>query len=112
VARQPAFEDDALALRFSHQHADNLRYTAAWGRWSIWDGKRWKRDETCLVMDLARQVCRQASTGSEERFALRIASAVTISAVERLARVDRRHAATVDQWDADPWLLNTPAGVV
>ena len=32
--------------------------------------------------------------------------------MERLARVDRRHAATIDQWDADLWLLNTPAGVV
>jgi putative DNA primase/helicase len=32
--------------------------------------------------------------------------------VERLVRVDRVHAATVDQWDADPWLLNTPAGIV
>ena len=28
------------------------------------------------------------------------------------AKADRRHAATVDQWDADPWLLNTPGGVV
>jgi putative DNA primase/helicase len=63
-------------------------------------------------MDLARQVCRQASTDCEERLALRIASSVTISAVERLARVDRRHATTVNQWDADLWLLNTPAGVV
>ena len=25
---------------------------------------------------------------------------------------DRRHAATVDIWDADPWLLNTPGGIV
>jgi hypothetical protein len=32
--------------------------------------------------------------------------------VERLARADRRIAATIDQWDADPWLLNTPAGTV
>ena len=32
--------------------------------------------------------------------------------VERLARADRRHAATTDEWDADPWLLNTPGGVV
>jgi putative DNA primase/helicase len=24
----------------------------------------------------------------------------------------RRHAATTDEWDADPWLLNTPGGVV
>jgi putative DNA primase/helicase len=33
-------------------------------------------------------------------------------AVERLARADRAHAATVEQWDADPWLLNTPGGTV
>jgi phage/plasmid-associated DNA primase len=26
-------------------------------------------------------------------------------------RADRWHAATVDLWDADPWLLNTPGGV-
>jgi putative DNA primase/helicase len=32
--------------------------------------------------------------------------------VERLARADRRHAATTEEWDADPWLLNTPGGVV
>src|SRR4029079_17909374 len=27
------------------------------------------------------------------------------------AKADRRLAATIDQWDADRWLLNTPAGV-
>ena len=41
-----------------------------------------------------------------------IASAKTVAAVERLALADRRIAATVDQWDPDPWLLNTPDGVV
>jgi putative DNA primase/helicase len=35
-----------------------------------------------------------------------------VSAVERLARADRHHAATAEQWDIDPWLLNTPGGVV
>ena len=29
-----------------------------------------------------------------------------------LARSDRRLAATIDQWDADPWLFNTPGGTV
>jgi len=110
--RPPAFADDALALRFSRLHAGDLRYTAAWGRWSVWNSTRWKCDETCRVMDLARHVCREASAECEEKIAPRIASAVTIAAVERLARADRCHAATVDQWDADPWLLNTPAGVV
>ncbi len=41
-----------------------------------------------------------------------IASARTIAAVEKLARSDRQHAATADQWDGDPWLLNTPGGTV
>src|SRR5262249_55503642 len=46
------------------------------------------------------------------KFANSIASAKTVAAVERLARADRRLAATADQWDADPWLLNAPGGVV
>jgi putative DNA primase/helicase len=33
-------------------------------------------------------------------------------AATSLARTDRRIAATVDLWDSDPLLLNTPAGVV
>ena len=43
---------------------------------------------------------------------MKIATAQTVAAIERLARADRRHAATVEQWDADPWLLNTPGGTV
>jgi phage/plasmid-associated DNA primase len=32
--------------------------------------------------------------------------------VERLARSDRKHARASDAFDADPWVFNTPAGVV
>jgi putative DNA primase/helicase len=39
-------------------------------------------------------------------------SAKTVAAVERLARSDQRLSATVDQWDADSWLFNTPAATV
>jgi putative DNA primase/helicase len=35
-----------------------------------------------------------------------------VAAVERLAQADPKLATTVDIWDADPWLLNTPDGVV
>jgi putative DNA primase/helicase len=107
------YADDALALRFTERHWDDLRFTAAWGRWSVWDGCVWKQDETLSVFDRARKVCREESAGCQDsRVAPRIASAVTVAAVERLARADRRHAATVDQWDSDPWLLNTPGGMV
>lgn len=109
----PEFADEALALKFTDLYGNDLRYTASWGRWSTWDGARWKRDESLYVFDLARAVCRAAASNCEEpKIAARIASAVTVAAVERLARADRRHAATVEQWDADPWLLNTTGGVV
>jgi putative DNA primase/helicase len=107
------YADDALALKFTEQHGESLRFTATWGRWSVWDGCVWRQDETLNVFDLARKVCRVESAACEDdRLAVRIASAATVAAVERLARADRQHAATVDQWDADPWLVNTPGGVV
>jgi P4 family phage/plasmid primase-like protien len=106
------YADDTLALKFTERHKDDLRFTAAWGRWSMWDGCAWKQDETLSVFNLAREVCRETSAGCEDkRLAARIASAMTVAAVERLARADRQHATTIDQWDADPWLLNTPGGV-
>lgn len=107
------FSDEALALQFADQHGASLRYVAGWGRWMEWDGAVWRPDQTLRVFDLARRICRQASAGlDEKRLASSIASASTVAAVERLAKSDRRHAATVDQWDPDPWLLNTPGGVI
>ena len=49
---------------------------------------------------------------TKSRVATQICSAKTVAAVVALARADRRLAATTEQWDADPWLLNTPGGVV
>jgi putative DNA primase/helicase len=109
----PAFADDALALLFAEKHLEGLRYCAAWSKWLWWDGKRWNTDDTVLAYDLARKVCRKAAAeANEPAVQKKICSANTIAAVERLARADRRLVATTDQWDADPWLLNTPGGVV
>lgn len=111
----PRFSEDALALRFSQKYGDDLRYVHVWGKWMSWDHARWAGDSTLHVYDLARGVCRAASAecgDTEKVSALRLASKVTSAAVERLAASDRRHAATADQWDKDPWLLNTPVGTV
>ena len=104
-----------LLLRFSRQHEGELRYVAGWGRWMCWDRMRWREDDTLAVFDRCRAICRRASAecgDAKERAAMKIAAAQTVAAIERLARADRRHAATVEQWDADPWLLNTPTGTV
>jgi putative DNA primase/helicase len=110
--RPPAYTDEALALRFAETHANDLRYVAAWGRWLYFDGTRWQIDDTLLAFNRARYICRQAAAECKSKIARVLASAKTVAAVERLAKADRRLAATVDQWDADPWALNTPLGVL
>src|SRR5215472_10748343 len=114
-AMPPQYSEEALALRFSKQHAEELQYVAAWGRWFWRDGRRWREDDTLADFDRSRAICRRASAecgDSRIRVAVRLAASGTVTAVERLARADRRHAATTDQWDSDLWLLNTPAGTV
>jgi putative DNA primase/helicase len=111
--RPPAFSDEALALRFAERHAGDLRYVAAWNKWLSWSGTHWRFDDTLHAFDLARRICREAAAEcNKSKIAVAIASAKTVAAVERLARTDRRIAATIEQWDADPLLLNTPDGVL
>ncbi len=105
--------EDALAVSFTRRYQRDWRYVAMWGKWLMWDGRRWRTEETLAASDLIRQVCRHAAVRADSsKVAAKLAASSTVSGVERLARSDRRHAATSDEWDADIWLLNTPGGVV
>ncbi|PZP63893.1 MAG: hypothetical protein DI596_02515 [Azospira oryzae] len=105
--------EDGLAAAFTDRHAEDWRYCAAWGKWLMWDGRRWIEDRMLYVNHLTRAICRAASRKADSpRLRAKLASAATLSAVERIARCDPRHAATPEEWDADIWLLNTPGGVV
>lgn len=119
-ALPPGVSDDELAQCFTRRHGHELRYVAKWATWLRWDGVRWARDEKRSVFDLARQVCRQAaedltrdSTDEQrKRIRARVGSAMTVWNVVKLAATDPRHAVAVHELDADPWKLNTPAGIL
>lgn len=105
--------DDALALAFTSRYADDWRYCASWGKWLVWTGTRWQADDTLLVHHLIRSICREAAVKVDShRLAAKLLASSTVGGVERLARTDRRHASTSDEWDADLFALNTPGGVV
>lgn len=112
AALPPAFSHEALALTFAMRHASDLRYVAAREKWLRWAGVVWRTDETLFAVHEARAICREAAAACNTDRSVTLASAGTVAAVERLARADRRLAATVDQWDSDAWLLNTPGGVI
>jgi D5 N terminal like len=90
------FTEDALALRFSERHKDDLRYLAPKAQWFHWDGIRWRPEDTLLAYDLARESCRldaaEFGNGKPPKCAF---DAGTFAAVEKLAKADRRHATTL-----------------
>lgn len=126
-------EDMAIPAKYSElsvsgelarQCAESLRYVHAWGRWMTWTGQRWQPDQTLFAVEYSKRMCAAVSetaradyatfTTETQRAAViqKYGSSSAIGSVLELARSDRRIAATVHQWDADLWALNTPAGVV
>lgn len=107
--------DDHLAIEFTRRHGDGLRYVAVWGRWLRWTGAVWTEETTLLAYDYARHLCREFAKEIDDvegKGAKPIASSKTVNAVVALAKADRAHAVEASVWDADPWMLNTPGGVV
>jgi putative DNA primase/helicase len=107
------FTEDALALTFAERHENELRYVAVWGKWIVWAGVYWKTETTLAVFDMARTIMRETARWFKEHGQpppSHLAKAKTVSAIESLARSDRRLAATVEQWDANQLLLNTTDG--
>ena len=108
-----AFSDIALASEFADQNAKLLRFVPLMGKWFVWDGKRWEMDVRLTAREQAKATCRsEAQKCNKAKAAKLIASARTVSSVERLGQCDPRLIAVADQWDGDPWLLNTPGGTI
>ena len=105
-AAPPPFSEDALALTFTERHGRDLRHVAAWAKWLLWGGACWESDNTVYVFDLVRAICREKASESNKPLK-GLATARTVAAVERLAKSDRKHAATADQWDINPDVFNT-----
>ena len=46
------------AQRLVERHGRDLHYCHPWGKWLVWDGLRWKLDDTGEVMRRAKQTAR------------------------------------------------------
>jgi putative DNA primase/helicase len=105
--------EHAIALELTRRHREDLRFVNDWGKWLRWDGTRWAIERTLAVYDLARRLVHEiGSTIENPRLRAKVQSAATVAAVVTLIRADRAHARLPEDFDADPWLLNTPTGTV
>lgn len=112
-----AMSEDFIAEQFAALHAPRWRYVKTWGKWFEWRDDGWYRDDTGLIDRLAIEITRKSLYWPEgvrlgDGDKRRVNSKRTAGAVRDIAMSHRDIAATVDQWDTDPWLLGVPGGVV
>ncbi len=116
--KRVTYSDRWLADVVIERVGDRLRYSPGLRGWLAWNAQRWSRDE----MDWARAEIREllheiacdlfTRNPKEKELARSIESAARLRSVMTMMEVDRRVAVPMSALDADPWLLNTPAGVV
>jgi len=111
--------DQDSALSFEEFARPILRYSASLG-WIAWDGRRWVpgADDRArkTVMQYNNTVLAMAQTETDEerrkaklKHAMKLRSTGAISAMLVNAQALLRDE---DPWDTNPWLLNTPKGIV
>jgi len=118
----PTFENEsAERAQFFKQYENSMIYVKSWNTWLEWRDGRWQDDETGVALHLARNICKKASTEAQKRsdlgqkaqkIATVLSSRKMFTNVSGICQTDPRHAAIPAQFDADPWILNTPDGVV
>jgi putative DNA primase/helicase len=115
--------DMGNAARLVHWHGDKLLYCHPWRRWLVWDGQRWKPDDTAGVVrmakDTVRRIYAEASKIHEKRkrvaraeHAKRSEANTRIKAMIELAQSEPGIPVLPDQLDSDPWLLTVANGTL
>lgn len=115
--------DMGNAGRFAVQHGQLVRYCYVWGKWLVWDGRRWEPDEMgraeALAKETVRRIYAEASQADskEERkklskHAIQTEAAYRIAMMLKLARSEEGVPIAIDSLDADPWLLNVENGTL
>jgi putative DNA primase/helicase len=109
--------DDSLAMQIKRAMGGLYCYVPEWKCWMKYDETlaRWREDSLGEAIEVARRVCREvAGKIDQAHLARSVSSDKTIKAALRLASsgeaLDCALAHTV--FDADGWLLGTPAGPV
>jgi P4 family phage/plasmid primase-like protien len=124
IVEAPEYSDQWLADKVVAARAGELRFVPLTGTWIVWDGARWQPDaelmaEEIVIQELRRIADRLSRTGAtpEEKKAnhgraIMLCSAGKATSVRTLMQSNRSVAVSTQSLDHDPWVLNTPAGII
>jgi putative DNA primase/helicase len=111
------------ARRLVQHFGENLRHCHPWKKDLVWDGIRWRKDETALVERWAKETVRrmyeEAAAADDEKHRKALAAhasksedAKRLRAMASLARSEPNIPILPEILDNDRWLLNCPNGTL
>lgn len=120
--------EQGITALFVDQYGHHLRYAKAFG-WLCWDGTKWvvdaEAEANMLVMKFADELYSQAhvamaaatdkpARARAEAFYKAVCRLRSAAGIRNLLKVASsiRNEVRPEDYDADPWLLNTPGGIV
>lgn len=110
--------DQDVSLEFRDFAWPTLRYTRSLG-WCAWDGRRWEPDADSrarkTVMAFNDTILALARTENGDDAKAKLKRAVGLRSTGKINGLlinAQALLADTDDWDTDPWKLNTPAGIV
>ena len=122
---RPSFKltDLGNAERLVFYFGEEIRYCPQWKKWLIWDGTRWKIDESNAIVQKAKDTVRKIYGEAEQQVdsakrselvghATRSEYANRINAMISLAASDQYLVVTPDELDSDHLLFNVENGTV
>lgn len=123
IGRDFALTDLGNAEHFAHHYGDRVRFDHRRKRWLVWDAPTWRPDADATVQRLAHAAVRRRYTEAGRledtdakkaaaKWAIKSEARDRLSALLTLATTLDPIADSGDAWDADPYLLAAPNGVV
>lgn len=107
---------------FVSQHGEVVKNCDVLGGWFVWDGKRWKKDDTHLILQMAKNtvdtfysIAEQMDKKVKTAFYKHIKSSGNEGKLRAMANVARSSpgiSVTSDEFDSEEYMLNCENGVL
>lgn len=119
----PGLTDMGNGIRLVKQYGNKIRYCYDWGKWLIWDEKRWTMDKNGAIMrtakDTVRSIYIEAAAATEEnerktiaKHAIQSESESKLKAMIALAESEIGIPVKPELFDQNKYLLNCSNGTI
>lgn len=110
------------AERLVAKYRDRIRYSPQRRKWLLWDGTRWRWDETLAIDRMAKRTARdilieaRALEGKEAQavasWSFKSEDSKRIKSMTGMAQSEEGIPVLISQLDSDPWVLNARNGII